>query len=182
MITRFLSAMALFLLLLTTITAQNNTIDFDNPTLAYTVTSTHMGVAYGCEIDNRCLVASAGRGDAPQRVMITISFPQVVEIRNVRVDYMLTITGTPPLYTGGVWNAQVTGGNNRFDGTVRINLPYDGVWHTVSTQDNTPRTRYWQAHAPYVGNKLRIEFNPASHIHSGTEIRIDNIVIDYVEL
>lgn len=182
MIHRLLGALALFLLWASVVFAEPVTITFDDTdTLTYTVGGTDIHTEYGCASDNRCLIATAERGAVGQRVTITVTFERPVIIYNVQVDYSLSVDGVPSRYAGGTWDLEVThNGRFQFSGTVGHELSFDGVWHTASTLDNNLFARFfWRTRAPFTGDTLRIQVRPATQLHDGAEIRIDNIVIDY---
>lgn len=187
MITRFLSILFMLVCLFGVSTAQANTIDFDTETLPYTITSKGMVTSIGCSTPdddgnvNQCLVATATRHSVGQRVGILVTFPQAVSIHSVTMDYAMTVTNDRIGYTGGAWDVTIMQGSRyRRAGTVGSDLPFDGVWRTISTSDDTWFARnHWQPDAPYRGNSVLIQVRPGNAFHTGASIRIDNVVIEY---
>ena len=181
MTTRFLCILLMLVCLFGIVTAQTATIDFDNPTLSYSVVSKGMVTGIGCDEDNPCLIATASRHSSGQRVGILVTFPQVVSIQSITLDYSLDIANTSRGFRGGVWDVTIMDGSQSpFAGTVGTGLLFDGAWHTASTEDNTLFAReFWQPRAPFTGNSVLIQVRPVSTFHTGATIRIDNIVIEY---
>lgn len=187
MIIRFLCSLLMLVCLFGVVTAQTATIDFDNPTLSYSVVSRGMVTGIGCAAPdsegntNFCLVATANRHVVGQRVAILVTFPQSVSIQSITLDYAMTVSNTSSGYRGGVWDVTIRdGGQYTHAGTVGTKLSFDGVWQTISTEDNTLFAReFWQPRAPFTGNSVLIQIRPANAFHTGASIRIDNIVINY---
>lgn len=178
MIARFLSILGLLVCLFSVVTAQTATIDFDTPSLPYSLVSYRMGATIGCTtpdaegIVNRCLLATAASGRNHARAGLVIDFPQAVTISRVTIDYALLVATTLPGYRGGAWDVTLfDGARVVFSGTAGQRLPYNGTWQTATVAYDYP--------AGYKGDSLRIQVRPSTHTHNGATIRIDNIVIDY---
>lgn len=179
--TRLLGAMALFLILLATVSAATLTITFNNRTPAYTV-SGHRVTAVITGDANAYAVATATQRYNSQRLIVDIHLSSPIAIRDIAIDYYIDIDNPNTRYEGGIWDVTVRNGgvdgNWTYAGTIGTRLINDAAWRTASTVNTEMYGAWWQADKPYIGDYIRLQLKAAATQHSGLELRLDNIVIN----